>query len=80
MIIRDDDQKLALVITKDKVEMVPFGNKEELMDLGIPVPKMKVKQKMKKKEKIKKLKRKLKKLHKRLMSEILNNTMKEMGR
>ena len=62
----------------NRAKSIPWGNVEEIMDLGIPVPKMKVKRKMKKKKKIKKLKRQLKKLHKRLMAEILSNTMKEM--
>ena len=62
----------------DRAKMIPYGQMEEIIDLGIPIPKMKVKRKMKKKKKIKKLKRQIKKLHKRLMAEILSNTMKEM--
>ena len=64
----------------DRAKSIPWGNVEEIVDLGIPIPKMKVKHKMKKKKKIKKLKRQLKKMHKRLMAEILSNTMKEMTR
>ena len=63
----------------DRYKMIPLGNVEETVDLGIPVPK-RTKRKMKKKKKIKKLKRKIKKLEKRLMSEVMSNTMKEMTR
>ena len=73
-------------MVKDRVQMIPWGNKEEVIDIGIPiVPWAEKVQKMKKKikklkRKNKKLKKKLKWYHDRWASDILSNTMKEKTR